>query len=134
MRLTPEQRVFLTERHLGTLATLRPDGTVHLVPIAFTWDDDAGLARMTTQDGSVKVRNIEAAQAAGRVGRGALCQTSGGRWLTLEGELTVSRDPAEVADAVRRHAVRYPPLEPDPLRVLLVLRPDRVLGSVYMTP
>jgi PPOX class probable F420-dependent enzyme len=133
VHLTPEQRVFVLERHVATLATLRPDGTPHVVPIAFTWDPERGEAWMTTEDGSVKVRNVEAALAAGRPARGALCQVAGGRWLTLEGTLVVSRDPADVALAERRHAVRYPPLEPDARRVVLRLAVDRVLGSAYMT-
>lgn len=133
IQLTPEQRVFLLERHVGTLATLRPDGTPHVVPVAFTWDHEQGEAWLTTQDGSVKVRNVEAALAAGRPARAALCQVSGGRWLTLEGTLAVSRDPGEIAAAERRHALRYPPLEPDERRVLVRLRVDRVLGSAYMT-
>lgn len=130
IRLNPEQRVFLTERHLGTLTTLRPDGTPHVVPVAFTWDDDAGCALITTRDGAAKVRNIEHDDA--RPARGALCQVAGGRWLTLEGVLTVSRVPAEIAEAERRHAVRYPPLEPEPDRVLIRLAVDGVLASDYM--
>ena len=153
IHLTPEQHVFVTERHVATLTTLRPDGTPHVVPVAFTWDADSGVAWMTSEDGSAKVRNVEAAQGEGPAGaapagdgavaagavatgtgaRGALCQVSGGRWLTLEGELTVSRDPAVIADAERRHAVRYGPLDPDPRRVVLRLVVDRVLGSEYMT-
>jgi PPOX class probable F420-dependent enzyme len=133
IHLTPEQYVFVRERHLATLTTLRPDGTPHVVPIAFTWDPERGAALMTTQDGSAKVRNVEHHLARGRPARGALCQVDGGRWLTLEGTLTVSRDPADVADAERRHAVRHPALEPDPARVVLRLAVDRVMGSQYMT-
>lgn len=133
VRLTPEQQVFLTERHLATLTTLRPDGSPHVVPVAFTWDP-AGVARITTSARSVKVRNIDEARAAGRPARGALCQVSGGRWLTLEGELEVCTEHPEVAEAERRHAVRYPRLDPDPTRVVLRLHVDRVLGSDYMTP
>ena len=153
IHLTPEQHVFVTERHVATLTTLRPDGTPHVVPVAFTWDADSGVAWMTSEDGSAKVRNVEAAQGEGPAGaapagdgavaagavatgtgaRGALCQVSGGRWLTLEGEVTVSRDPAVIADAELRYAVRYGPLDPDPRRVVLNLAVDRVLGSEYMT-
>lgn len=131
IRLTPEQRVFLTERHLGALTTIRPDGTPHVVPVAFTWDDAEGSAWITTHDGTVKVRNITHDDVA--PARGALCQFVGGRWLTLEGTLAVSRDPEEIAEAERRHALRYPPLEPDPDRVLIRLHADAVLGSDYMT-
>lgn len=155
IHLTPEQHVFVIERHVATLTTLRPDGTPHVVPVAFTWDVATGVAWMTSEDGSAKVRNVEAAQGKGAAGtgaaatgtgtgtatgtdtatgaRGALCQVSGGRWVTFEGELTVSRDPAVIADAERRHAVRYGPLDPDPRRVVLRLVVDRVLGSEYMT-
>ena len=142
IHLTPEQHVFVIERHVATLTTLRPDGTPHVVPVAFTWDVATGAAWMTSEDGSAKVRNVEVAQGKGAAGagtgtgtgaRGALCQVSGGRWLTFEGELTVSRDPAVIADAERRHAVRYGPLDPDPRRVVLRMVVDRVLGSEYMT-
>lgn len=133
IHLTPEQRVFVLERHLATLTTLRPDGSPHVVPVAFTWDAERGAALMTTQDGSGKVRNIEAATTAGRPARGALCQVDGGRWLTFEGVMSVSRVPDVVAEAERRHARRYPALVPEPGRVALRLDVDRVLGSAYMT-
>jgi PPOX class probable F420-dependent enzyme len=133
IHLTPEQRVFVTERHLATLTTLRPDGTPHVVPVAFTWDAEQGTAVMTTREGSAKVRNIEAAAAREVPARGALCQVEGGRWLTLEGELTVRREPSVIADAERRYAARYRHLEPSPTRIVLLLVVDRVLGSAYMT-
>jgi len=130
IRLTPEQHVFVVERHLATLTTLRPDGSPHVVPVAFTWDVDAGLLRITTRGGSAKVRHVEAAPGPARV---AVCQVDGGRWLTLEGVATVVRDAAEVAEAMRRYATRYQHLEPDPHRVVLRVAVDRVLGSDYMT-
>lgn len=131
--LTPEQTIFLTERHLATLTTLRADGTPHVVPVAFTWDADAQLIRITTERTSVKARNIALGDGAGGTARVAVCQVDGGRWLTAEGTATVSDDPGEVAEAVRRYAVRYRQLEHNPERVVLLVRPHRVLGSGYMT-
>lgn len=131
LRLNPEQLVFLTERHLATLTTLRPDGTPHVVPVAPTWDAGAGRLLITTQDGSAKVRNVEASTGPARV---AVCQVDGGRWLTLEGTATVSRDPRVVADAERRHAVRHHRLQPDPHRVVVVITVDRAMSSDYMAP
>jgi len=130
LRLNPEQLVFLTERHLATLTTLRPDGTPHVVPVAPTWDPGTGHLLITTRDGSAKVRNVE----SGRPARVAVCQVEGGRWLTLEGVATVSRDPQVVADAERRHAVRHHALEPDPHRVVVVVAVDRAMSSDYMAP
>ena len=131
--LTPEQTVFVTERHLATLTTLRADGTPHVVPVAFTWDADARLVRITTERSSVKARNVARATDDGGAARVAVCQVDGGRWLTFEGTATVSDDPDEVAEAVRRYAVRYRQLEPNPERVVVLVRPERVLGSGYMT-
>ncbi len=129
IRLTPEQQVFLTERHLATLTTLRPDGTPHVVPVAAVWDAATGRLLVTTRDGSVKVRNVAASPGPARA---ALCQVNGGRWLTLEGVATISRDPHDVADAERRHGLRHHVLEPDPRRVVLAIAVDRVMGSDYM--
>lgn len=133
IHLTPEQHVFVTERHLATLTTLRADGSPHVVPVAFTWDPERGILRITSRGSSVKVRNVERALERGEVARGAVCQVDGGRWLTFEGELSVSRDPAEVTEAMRRYAVRYRTLDPDPRRVVLLLAPRKVMGSDYMT-
>lgn len=134
IHLTPEQRVFVLERHVATLTTLRPDGSPHVTPVAFTWAPETGTAWLTSEDGAVKVRNVEAAASSGAPARAALCQVSGGRWLTLEGTLTVSRAPDVVAEAERRYVVRYgAPLDPDPRRVVLHLAVSRVLGAPYMT-
>ena len=131
-RLNPEQLVFVTERHLATLTTLRADGSPHVVPVAFTWDADAGVARTTARRSSTKVANARRATAECGRPRAALCQVDGGRWLTLEGTIEVSEDPDEIADAVARYTKRYRPLEHDPERVVLRLTPDRAMASTYM--
>lgn len=131
--LTPEQHVFVTERHLATLTTLRPDGTPHVVPVGFTWDPEQGVVRITTRVTSAKIRNVEARAAAGQSPRGAVCQVDGGRWLTLEGAITVVRERDEVLEAMRRYARRYRQLTEDPRRVVLRIAVDRVMGSTYMT-
>lgn len=128
LRLTDAQLAFVTERHLATLTTLRADGTPHVVPVGFTWDAVAGVTRTTTSPGSVKAANVRLAGESGRA-RAALCQVDGRRWLTLEGEMTVVEDPAEVADAVRRYAERYRPPRPGVERVVLRLAVDRVMSS-----
>lgn len=132
IRLNPEQRVFVTERHLATLTTLRADGSPHVVPVGFTWDPDAGVARITTDRASVKVRNALRLGPAGERPRAAICQVDGGRWLTLEGTIEVVSDADEIADAVERYARRYRRLEPDPDRVVLRLVADAVMSSSYM--
>ena len=113
---------FLREYHLASLTTLRADGSPHVVPVGFSWDPDAGLVRIITRAGSQKVRN------AARGGRAAVSQVDGGRWLTLEGTITVTQDPDRVAEAVRRYSERFRQPEPRDDRVALELTVDRVLG------
>lgn len=122
--LSDTVRSFLTERHLATLTTLRPDGTPHVVAVGFTFDADAGLARVITFAASRKVKNVLARPG----GPAALCQVDGGRWLTLEGSATVSNDPERVAEAVRRYALRYRQPNPREDRVVIEVAVRRVMG------
>lgn len=122
--LPDEAEVFLAERHLATLTTLRSDGSPHVVAVGFTWDAAAGLARVITFAPSRKARNLLAAPGS----RAAVCQVDGGRWLTLEGPAVVTDDPVRVAEAVRRYAERYRPPGPRDDRVAIEITVDRVLG------
>src|SRR3954453_1045649 len=90
----PDVLAFLTERHLATLTTLRPDGSPHVVPVGVTYDPAARTARVITSGTSAKARHAR----EGR--RAAVCQVDGRRWLTLEGAAVVRDDSAAVADAV----------------------------------
>lgn len=49
---------FLSEYHLCTLTTLRPNGRPHVVPVGVTVDAAAGVARVITRKSSRKVANI----------------------------------------------------------------------------
>jgi PPOX class probable F420-dependent enzyme len=117
---------FLRERHLATLATLRPDGSPHVVAVGFTWDPVAGKARVITSDASQKARNAE------RGGYAAVTQVDGARWLTLEGVAKVLRDPASVRDAEQRYALRYRVPRENPRRVVVEIDVTRVMGSASL--
>lgn len=116
-------RDFLAERHLATLSTLRADGSLHVVPVGFTWDHDTAVARVITHGDSVKARN------ASRGGRAALCQLDRARWLSLEGPVRVATATDAVAEAEARYTARYRPPRPNPQRVVIEIAIDRVLGS-----
>jgi PPOX class probable F420-dependent enzyme len=126
-RLTAAAAAFLDERHLATLTSVRGDGSPHVVPVGFTWDAGAGLARVITNAGSVKARLAATGRAV------ALCQVDGGRWLTLQGHAVVSADPERVAEAVARYAVRYRTPGPNPARVVIEITIDSVLGPATFT-
>ncbi len=126
--LPPAVVEFLRERHLATLTTLRADGSPHVVPVGFTWDEDELVARVITSRGSVKAGN------ARRGLRAALGQVDRRRWLTLEGPTRVLEDAAAVRDAEERYAVRYRTPRPNPERVVLLVEVDRVLGASWPDP
>jgi PPOX class probable F420-dependent enzyme len=121
--LSGEALEFVTEYHLASLTTLRADGSPHVVPVGFTWDDEQHVARVITSGPSVKARN------AGRPGaRASLCQVERRSWITLEGPVSVLTSPAEVRDAEERYAARYRVPRENPRRVVLLIAVDRILG------
>ncbi|MFF7251155.1 pyridoxamine 5'-phosphate oxidase family protein [Embleya sp. NPDC008237] len=109
----------------GTLTTVRPDGSPHVVTVRFTWDADAGLVRVLTIDTTRKARNVLGAPG----GRAAICQPDGFRWITLEGTAALSAEPHAVREGATRYLARYgtPPPNP-PGRVVIEIAVDRVLG------
>lgn len=117
---------FLSTYHLGTLTTLRADGSPHVVAVGFTVDVDGGLARVITRKGSQKARNAE------RGGRAAVSHVDGARWLTFEGPVRVLTDAVAVREGERRYALRYREPRPNPDRVVVAIEIDRVLGSASM--
>jgi PPOX class probable F420-dependent enzyme len=114
---------FLRERHLATLTTVRPNGSLHVVPVGFTYDEPTRTARVITSGSSVKARNAGLRDAAA-----ALCQLDRGRWLTLAGPVRVEADASSVADAERRYTERYRPPRVNPQRVVLVMDVVSLLG------
>ena len=103
-----------------------------MVPVGFTWDADSGegvgLARVTMRVTSRKARNVS--DAPGGSARAVLCSVEGRAWITLEGAAAITDDPDEVAEALRRYALRYQRTPgPDPARVVLRLVVDRVMSS-----
>lgn len=123
---TPALASFLAERHLASLTTLRADGSPHVVPVGFSYDAGAHEVRIITFDGCQKVAN------ARRGGRAAVSQVDGGRWVTLEGTIRATSDPAEVAAAVAGYAARYQQPKERIDRVALVISVDRILASRSM--
>jgi F420H(2)-dependent biliverdin reductase len=114
---------FVTERRLATVTTLRPDGTPHVTPAGFTWEDETATARVICNGASRKARNVGAGGAV------AICQFEGRHWLTFEGRGRVLADPAAVADAVARYTRRYRPPRHNPERVVIEVAVTRVLGT-----
>jgi F420H(2)-dependent biliverdin reductase len=122
-RLTTDALAFLTERHLAMLTTLRTDRSPHVVAVGFTFDPTTHIARVITTGGSQKAVNAD------QRGVAVLSQVDGARWLSLEGSSTVHTDIDKVRDAELRYAQRYRTPRPNPKRVVIEVRVERVLGS-----
>ena len=120
--VSEEVLAFLREYHLASLTTLRADGSPHVVPVGFSYDDTTRTVRVITFASSQKYRN------ALRGGRAAVSQVDGGRWLTLEGTVSGTDDPARVALAVEGYAARYRQPGDRADRVAVEIAVDRILG------
>jgi PPOX class probable F420-dependent enzyme len=118
---------FWRQYHLCTLTTLRRDGSPHVVPVGCTLDLDTAIARIITSGTSRKAAHVRLGGDEGV--RIAVSQVDRGRWSTLEGLAVVRDDPASVADAEARYAVRYRTPRENPRRVVLEITLTRVLGS-----
>ena len=106
--LTPEELQDLlmstNPARTGTLATVRPDGRPHVVPVWFAVDESDGSLVFNTGTKSVKGRNLA------RQGRAAICvQTTDPPYTfaTIEGRVELSEDPAELLTWATRIGARY---------------------------
>ncbi|MFF9349064.1 TIGR03618 family F420-dependent PPOX class oxidoreductase [Streptomyces sp. NPDC014734] len=117
---------FWRERRVCFLATTRPDGSQHLVPVGVTYDPETRIARVISDGASRKVRNV---RAAGPTARAAVSQVDGRRWCTLEGPAAVKDDPESVAEAERRYTERYKPPRVNPNRVVIEITVTHAMGT-----
>ena len=120
--LPQETLAFLREYHLASLTTLRADGSPHVVPVGFSYDDESRTVRIITFASSQKFVN------ALRGGRAVVSQVDGGRWLSLEGTVSGTADPERVALAVAGYAARYRQPGERADRVAIEIAVDRILG------
>jgi PPOX class probable F420-dependent enzyme len=120
--ITPEMLAFLQEYHLASLTTMRADGSPHVVPVGFSYDHESHTVRVITFASSLKYKN------ALRGGRAVVSQVDGGRWLTLEGTVSGTNDPVQVAAAVNGYAARYRQPGEREDRVAIEIAVDRIMG------
>jgi PPOX class probable F420-dependent enzyme len=119
--LTPEMLEFLRERHLATLTTLRPDGSPHVVPVGFTYDEEKHVVRVITFMPSQKAKHAQ------RGGRAVVSQVGTVRLATRD------NDNAEVNEACARYAQRYRQPKERDNRVAIIISVDRIMGRISTT-
>lgn len=118
---------FLGEKRDATMATIRPNGTPHLSPVWFHWDEEKFYIS-TTRD-RIKFKNLE------RDPRMSLCvdDVTGFTYVVAEGKAEIRTE--NIWDDTRKILVKYrgedggeaylEHLKKQP-RVLIVLKPTRL--------
>ncbi|MDT9593630.1 TIGR03618 family F420-dependent PPOX class oxidoreductase [Nocardioides zeae] len=115
----------LSVRRPATLTTLRADGRPHSVPVGVTLDVEERCAWVITFASSRKARNV-LANPGGPV---SVCDVERAVWATIEGTATATTEPAAVARAVERYALRYKQPKEREDRVAIRIEVDRILAS-----
>ena len=124
--LSSENMEFVTERHLASLTIVTSSGRPHVSPVGFTWDEKENLVRIITWAGSTKAKLLDRSPEPLRA---AVCQVDGGRWITFEGNATVTADLERCQEGTSRYAKRYsPPKDRGEDRRVIEIRVDRILG------
>ena len=100
--LTDEVRAFLGERRCAVLATHDPDGSIHLTPVWFLFEDDRFCFESSST--SRKVKNAEQSVAASVVVDAR--EPGRERWVSASGPVEIVRD-AEAASINARIRSRY---------------------------
>jgi PPOX class probable F420-dependent enzyme len=134
-----DPHALLAQSRIGVLATIKADGRPQLTPIMPSYDQDAGVIRISTTEGTAKVANVR------RDPRVALEVTSedGWEWATVDGTATITgpgEDPhgPEVEALVEYYRLaagehpdwdEYRSVMVSERRVLLTIEVERVYGQ-----
>ncbi|QQQ79164.1 PPOX class F420-dependent oxidoreductase [Saccharothrix sp. 6-C] len=134
-----DPHALLAKSRIGVLATIKADGRPQLSPIMPSYDQGAGVIRVSTTDRTAKVANLR------RDPRVALEVTSedGWEWATVEGTATITGPGADPHGPEVEALVEYYRLaageHPDwaeyrsvmvaERRVLVTIEVDRVYGQ-----
>jgi PPOX class probable F420-dependent enzyme len=94
--LNDELHAFLSERRYATLATLEPNGGIHLTPVWFLFED--GLFLFESFSGSRKVSNLERSSSASVIVDAR--EPGNERWVFASGTVDIlTGDGAQAANA-----------------------------------
>ena len=121
---------FISEPRIGRLATVRRDGSPHIAPVWYRFEDGAFL--VLTERGSQKHRNVE------REPRVAFCiddERPPYHTVIVRGRVAVAEAPGEAwREALAIHYLgdeagrRYASENPDTDNVMLRIVPEKVVG------
>jgi PPOX class probable F420-dependent enzyme len=129
--LTEQQREFLTNPFVGTVTTLRADGSPHST-IVWVDDEENGEISFNTAFGRLKPHNLERDP---RVALLVLDPNDAYRWVALDGlaELTTDGADAQIDRLAKKYLGKdeYPFRKPDEQRVTVRITPRRIDSSGF---
>ena len=124
-KLSEKQKQFLEQPFVGTVTTLREDGSPHSTVV---WVDvDDGVVSFNTALGRAKPKHLERDPRAGLL---VVDPNDVYKWISVDGraELTTDGADAQIDKLAKKYlgADEYPYRNPDETRVQVRIRPDHV--------
>lgn len=126
-RLTETHKAFLDNPYVGVVTTLREDGSPHSTVVWVDYDD--GHVSFNTARGRRKPRDLERDPRASLV---VVDPDNPYRWLSVSGraQLTESGADEHIDKLAKKYLGqdRYPWRSPDETRVMVRIRPERIVA------
>ncbi|MCH7624691.1 MAG: PPOX class F420-dependent oxidoreductase [Chloroflexi bacterium] len=130
--MTPEQiEDYLSKPHIADLATVRPDGSPHVAPVWFLYED--GVVKVLAETSSVKVKNLKNEP---RVSVSIATDQQPYEYVIVNGVAEVSG--GDISDILRRISVHYQGPEEgeryaektlrELVLCLITIRPSKLIG------
>ena len=130
--MTPEQiEAYLSKPHIADLATVRPDGSPHVAPVWFLYED--GVVKVLAETSSVKVKNLKNEP---RVSVSIATDQQPYEYVIVNGVAEVSG--GDISDILRRISVHYQGPEEgeryaektlrELVLCLITIRPSKLIG------
>ena len=130
--MSPEQiERYLSKPHIADLATVRPDGSPHVAPVWFLYED--GVVKVLAETGTVKIKNLKREP---RVSVSIATDQRPYEYVIVNGLAEVSG--GDISDILRRISVHYQGLEEgerysarallEMELCLITIRPSRLTG------
>jgi PPOX class probable F420-dependent enzyme len=130
-KLTEQQREFLKNPFVGTVTTLRPDGSPHST-VVWVDEEENGTVSFNTAYGRLKPTNLERDPRASLL---VLDPNDAYRWVALDGTVELTTDGAdEQIDRLAKKylgADEYPFRKPEERRVTVRIAPRRIDSSGF---
>ena len=130
--MTPEQiEDYLSMPHIADLATVRPDGSPHVAPVWFLYED--GVVKVLAETSSVKVKNLKSEP---RVSVSIATDQQPYEYVIVNGVAEISG--GDISDILRRISVHYQGTEEgeryaektlrELVLCLITIRPSKLIG------